>query len=860
MTQLENGREQKLEAECLRLSDELARLREREERLRQNFRAMERSLTWRIAVRLNAVVARVLRLRRGPTAWSTMAELLAPIDPFAQGEGGAAPAFDPLAARHAAGATHRLGLTCASEDRPLLALGATPEPPLELAVIALGCKVPSALLASGALYRVVVLGSGDALAIGAGPVLVIVGPDGDLRSVEQWRSAARVADRDCHVVCHPEIVSLPERLRQAVDAGLSERLRRSTVTGGLLAARRVLHDVAQACLVRRQRLPFSPAAYLAGNPDVAHAIARGDYRSAEDHWQTIGRLEFLRGTRSYQLRREPVTQGLREATPELAREAATEIAAWAEVPTIALLVPVFRVELRWLQAAVRSVQAQLYPHWQLILVDDASDRPELTAYLEGLDDERIVVRQLPANRGIAGATQAALELADGSHVGLLDHDDELTVDALWLVARVIVDYDPDIVYADEAKLELDGTVVEPHFKPGFSREMILAQNYISHFGVFRTDLARQVGFRAGFEGSQDHDFLLRCLQSARSIFHLTRVLYFWRKVPESTAHRFAEKSHAWDAGVRAVAEAAATLWPTTHVEKGRFPGTYRVHYGIEGQPRVAIVIPFRDHPELLDACLASVLRTAGDVVLEIVGVDNQSREPATRRAMDAWRERDPRIRFLTYDAPFNFSAINNRAAEQVEAEHLLFLNNDITAPAPGWLEGLLELSQLPDVGAVGGQLLYPDDTLQHAGVVLGIGGVAGHSHKYLPAEHPGYFCRPHLVQNVSAVTGACLMVKREAFLGVGGFVEDELAVAFNDVDLCLRLLEAGYRNVYTPACRLYHHESKSRGHEDTPEKQQRFTREASYMRRRHSIALSSGDACYNPNLTLVSEDFSLRED
>ncbi|MEM1145502.1 MAG: glycosyltransferase [Pseudomonadota bacterium] len=429
------------------------------------------------------------------------------------------------------------------------------------------------------------------------------------------------------------------------------------------------------------------------------------------------------------------------------------------------------------------------------------------------------------------------------------------------MARAIVNHAPDILYSDESTLTVDGRFLHVHFKPDYTREMILSQNYICHFGVYRREIALEAGgFRPNFEGSQDHDFLLRCLQQATSIFHVTRMLYYWRAVPGSTAARFENKNHAWAAGRRAVASAASAVSSACEVEFGKNPGTYRVIHPRPALPSVTIIIPFRDEPEMLNACLASLEETLPAEGLRILGVDNQSAEKETTNLMQEWSCKSSRVQFLTYDHPFNYAAINNFAARHANTKHLLLLNNDVTAIESGWLEEMVSLSELRDVGAVGAKLLYPDDTLQHAGVIMGIGGVAGHSHKGLPDNMPGYFCRPSIHQNVSAVTGACLMVKADLFRRIGGLKERDLGVAFNDVDFCLRLIEAAYSNVYTPHATLYHNESKSRGYEDTPEKRQRFYAERSYMLRRHSIALSLGDPWYNPNLTLRTEDFARRED
>lgn len=543
----------------------------------------------------------------------------------------------------------------------------------------------------------------------------------------------------------------------------------------------------------------------------------------------------------------------------LCREMRLESTHWSRQPLISVVMPVYNIEVRWLERAVASVQNQIYPHWELCIADDASTRQETRAYLRSLDDPRIRVILLDNNQGIAGASNAALALAQGDYIALLDHDDELTANALFEVAKTINEHDPDLIYSDEDKLTLEGEPVEPHFKPDYSPDLIGSINYISHLGVYRKSLIDKIGgFRTGYDGSQDYDLLLRFLDHTSNVQHIPRVLYHWRKMPNSTAERFDSKSYAWDAGRRALAETLQRRGIDGTAEFGPFPGTYRVKRTIQNEPLVSILIPFKDKPELLQQCLDSILDKSTYSRFEIIGLSNNSVEAETLALMADYAQRDPRIRFVRYDHPFNFSAINNYGAELAQGEHLLLLNNDITVISPDWIEALLEHSQRPEVGAVGAKLYYPDDTLQHAGVILRIGGIAGHSHKYLARNTDGYFARPCLIQNLSAVTAACLMVRKSVYASVGGLNADHLTIAFNDVDFCLRLREAGYLNIFTPYCEMYHHESKSRGQEDTPAKQARFAREAHYMRTRHAAILKAGDPYYNPNLSLTREDFSLR--
>jgi GT2 family glycosyltransferase len=334
------------------------------------------------------------------------------------------------------------------------------------------------------------------------------------------------------------------------------------------------------------------------------------------------------------------------------------------------------------------------------------------------------------------------------------------------------------------------------------------------------------------------------------------VLYHWRMTPGSTATTSSAKPKSWDAGQRALSESLVRRRIDASAESGPYPNTFRVRRPIVGQPLVSILVPFRDKPELLSTCIESILEKTDYPHFEVVGIDNGSSDPATHALMRTLERRDSRIRFVAYEAPFNYSSINNFGARHARGEHLLLLNNDTEIIEAPWLRALLEHSQRPEVGVVGAKLLYSDSRIQHAGVIVGIGGVAGHAHLLQPCDHPGYFSRAQLQQNLSAVTFACAMTRREVFEQLGGLNESDLAIAFNDIDYCLRAREAGYLVVYTPYAMLYHHESKTRGYEDNPEKQARFFREITYMQARHAAILLQGDPYYNPNLRLDTHDFS----
>ena len=538
------------------------------------------------------------------------------------------------------------------------------------------------------------------------------------------------------------------------------------------------------------------------------------------------------------------------------QRAAELLASIERSPLISIVMPVYNVDRKWLIAAVESVRRQFYPKWELCIADDASPREETRQALrdiEAFGDARIKIRRLGKNLGIGGASNAALEIATGEYVGLLDNDDELTRDALLEVALRINADDPDLIYSDEDKIDENGNNVEPYFKSDYSPDYLLCNNYICHFSVIRRRLFLDVGgFRPGFDGAQDFDLMLRVCERAKKIVHIPKILYHWRKIPGSTAATSAGKPYTHEAGKRAVAAALQRRGVSGESQSGPFPNTYRVRRAIVGEPLVSILVPFRDKAALLDTCFTSILAKTDYANFEIIGIDNGSTDAATLRLIERLPHRDARVRFVRYDAAFNFSAINNFGAKHARGEHLVFLNNDTEVIATEWLRAMLEHSQREEVGVVGAKLLYSDRTIQHAGVILGLGGMAGHSHLMSPAHHHGYFSRPQLIQNLSAVTFACAMTRKAVFEQLQGLNETELAIAFNDVDYCLRAREAGYLVVYTPYAELYHHESKSRGYENDRGKRERLARETAYMQRRHGDVLQKGDPYYNPNLSLTN--------
>jgi GT2 family glycosyltransferase len=549
---------------------------------------------------------------------------------------------------------------------------------------------------------------------------------------------------------------------------------------------------------------------------------------------------------------------LRPADERLVRDAA---AVLPHTPLISVVMPAYDTPERYLRAALDSVLGQLYPHWELCVADDASTQPHVRAVLEEYRaaDARVKVEFRGRNGHISAASNSALALATGDFVALLDHDDVLAPDALFAVALLLNRLpDTDFIYSDEDKIDDLDRRSEPYFKPEWSPDSFLARMYTGHLAVFRRAVVAEAGgFRPGFEGSQDYDLVLRVSELTQRIEHIPRVLYHWRIHPESTAAGGESKRYAFEAGRKAIEEALVRRGEPGRVEELPEAGSYVVRYAIREPGKVTVIVPTRDHGDDVDRCLASIFARASYPDFEVVIVDNGSTQRASLTAFARWAATDKRVRILRHAVPFNFAEINNYAAAQTTGRYLLFLNNDTEVVTSDWMEALVEQAQRASIGAVGAKLLYPDGTVQHAGVVTGIGGVAGHSHKYADGATGGYFNMLRTANNYSAVTGACLMVRRDVFERASGF-DERLAIAFNDVDFCLRLRELGLYNVYLAHVVLYHYESKSRGADDEGAKRARFHAERDRMHRRWGAALAC-DPHYSPHLTVTTEDFALRE-
>jgi O-antigen biosynthesis protein len=564
-------------------------------------------------------------------------------------------------------------------------------------------------------------------------------------------------------------------------------------------------------------------------------------------WETGG--DYARWIRCYdQLQREDV------------RRIRKQIASFEYTPLISVLLPIYNSNLKWLRRAILSVQKQLYPRWELCIVDDASTDRKVWPFVQrcARQDERIKLVRRAQNGHISAASNDALRLASGDFVALLDHDDELAPTALYFVAFAL-NKNPDLhlLYSDEDKLDARDRRFEPYFKSDWNPELFLAQNFISHLSVYRTDLVRRVGgFRVGFEGSQDYDLTLRCIEEIqpKQIEHLPWVLYHWRAGDQSTASNATAKPYAQEAARRAVQE---------HLQRRGIAGNVVSSHGVylqtkyvvpSEQPRVSIIIPTRDQASTLKECLYSIFDKTDYPNYEIIVLDNESHDAGTLEFLDTLRKQ-ARVRVERIEAAFNYSRLNNRGVELAQGSFVALVNNDVEVINGDWLGEMVSRAVRPEVAMVGARLWYPNGTIQHGGVILGAGGIAGHAHVGLRRDEPGYFARAHLAQNVSAVTTACALVRREVYLQLGGF-DENLAVTFNDIDFCLRLREAGYQVIWTPYAELIHHESASRGFDDSAPKQVRFLAEVEYMKSKWGDILQR-DPFYNPNLSLGEDLFTL---
>lgn len=536
-------------------------------------------------------------------------------------------------------------------------------------------------------------------------------------------------------------------------------------------------------------------------------------------------------------------------TDELRKEQESKVFSF--MPLISVIVPVYNTDSTLLTEMIQSVLDQSYRKWELCLADGSDDQHD---YVGGIcqryasQDARIKYSKLEKNLGISGNTNAAILMSNGDYIALLDNDDLLAQGALYEVALAINETGADFLYSDEATFNVKPSDSDSmHFKPDYSPDYLRALNYICHLSVIERKLADRVGlYDPAYDGSQDYDFTLRVTENAKKIHHISKPLYYWRIHAGSVADDISAKPYAYEAAKRAVESHLERIGLKGKVEYSRAVPAMRVIYQLEAHPLVSIIIPTCDHSDLLKQCIDSIFSLSTYDNYELIICENNSKDPETFRYYDSIKN-DPRVHIVTYEGGFNFSRINNFARRYASGEHLLFLNNDIKIITPQWIEEMLMFTQRNDVGACGIKLLYPDDTVQHGGIAMGICGCAANLCPLYPREHEGYMSRLAVASDMSACTAACLMVKANSFDEVGGF-DEELAVSFNDVDLCLKLRDKGLLVVFNPVAEAYHYESKSRGYDKSGEKKKRMEREKQLLAQKWpSYYEEGGDPYYNRN-------------
>lgn len=527
-----------------------------------------------------------------------------------------------------------------------------------------------------------------------------------------------------------------------------------------------------------------------------------------------------------------------------------------------VLVPLYNTPDSFLKAMIESVQAQTYKNWELCLADGSDSGHSFVGeickkYADG--DRRIKYEKLERNLGISENTNACIRMATCEYIALFDHDDLLHPSALYEVMRAICEHGADFIYTDENTFsEEPRDAYNPHFKPDFSPDTLRSYNYICHLSAFSRELLDSVGyFRSEYDGSQDYDLILRLTEKAKKVFHIRKILYYWRAHKNSVAQDVGAKPYTVTAAKKALAAHLERCGLKGEVLDSSVPTTYHIKYEIDGNPLISVIIPNKDHTDDLEVCLKSLYEKSSYKNFEVIIVENNSTEKETFEYYEAIAQKHGNVKIVKWEGNFNYSAINNFGVNYAKGEFILLLNNDVEIINGSCLEEMLMFAQRKDVGAVGAKLYYSDDTVQHAGVILGLGGTAGHAHKHFGRSHPGYMARASIAQNLSACTAACLMMRRDVFDEVGG-LDENFEVAFNDIDLCMKIRKKGYLVVFTPYAELYHYESKSRGNDSTPEKLERFRGEIDRFKEKWQKQLDDGDPYYNPNLTLTRDDFSLK--
>ena len=531
-------------------------------------------------------------------------------------------------------------------------------------------------------------------------------------------------------------------------------------------------------------------------------------------------------------------------------------------PKISVIVPMYNTPENFFKDLINCMKEQTYKNWELCLADGSpTQNDNLKKYYE--KEERVKYNFLNENKGIAGNTNEAIKMAEGEYIALLDHDDVLSPYALYEIVKCINKHpDVEFMYSDEDKIDEKGNRYDAYFKSDFAPDTLRSQNYICHFSVFKKELMDKLeGFRPDYDGAQDYDIILRMseITDESKIKHIPRILYHWRVHKNSTAKLNSNaKNYAFIAGKKAIEDHLKRLGLQGTVSQGELEGIYRVDYNVIGNPKVSIVIPNKDGKEILKVCIDSIIEKTTYSNYEIVIVENNSE---TEEIFEYYKEleKNEKIKVVKYPIKgFNYSSIINYGVKHSSGDYIIQLNNDTELITPNWLELMLGLAQRKDVGAVGARLYYPDKTIQHAGIIVGLGGIAGNRFKSIPKDGHGYFAQEGIIENLSAVTGACVMTRKSIYEEVG-YMNEDLAVAFNDVDFCLKIREKGYLIVYNPFIEFWHYESKSRGYEDTPEKIKRFQGEIQTFSNRWEQFLKKGDPYYNINLSLDTEVYHMKK-
>ena len=551
--------------------------------------------------------------------------------------------------------------------------------------------------------------------------------------------------------------------------------------------------------------------------------------------------------------------------PSAAERKKEETTVFPKDVTFSILVPLYNTPERFLREMIESVTAQTYGKWELCLADGSDDAHAFVGRIcqeYRQKDSRIKYQKLAKNEGISGNTNECYKMATGNYIALFDHDDLLHPCVLFAYMQAICEKDADYIYCDEATFKGNSInhMITLHFKPDFAPDNLLANNYICHFSVFSRELLESGElFRSQFDGSQDHDMILRLTAKAKHIVHVPRILYYWRSHKGSVASSIDAKTYAIDAAKGAVADHLTKLgYRNFEIESTRaFATIFRIKYELTSRPLVSIIIPNKDHVDDLSRCVESIINLSTYDNYEIVIVENNS-ETAEIRTYYEEISRHPRVQVVEYKGDFNYSKINNFGVQYAKGEYLLLLNNDTEVITPDWMEELLMYAMRKDVGVVGAKLYYPDKTIQHAGIVIGLGAhrTAGHTHYRIPEANVGYMGRLCYAQDVTAVTGACMMVSKALYEELGG-LDESFTVALNDVDFCLRVREKGLLNIFTPFAELYHYESKSRGSDKKDERALRYQQESDRFRVKWADALAKGDPYYNPNFSLDHSDFTV---